>query len=295
MKGYLQVEVAPGDVPKTAIITPFGLFEFVRMPFGLKNAAQTFQRMMDRIFGGLPWAFVYLDDILVASSDMAAHLGHLEAIFKILAANGLVINPEKCCFAQQTVEFLGHAVSSAGILPLPAHVQAVAAFPRPANIKDLQRFLGMVNFFRRFLPGIARTLRPLTDALVGGGKLLQWSVSLEAAFTAAKAALAAATVLSHPDSSAEVALATDASDSHVGGVLQQRQCVKGVAAWRPLAFFSAKLSSTQQRYSTFDRELLAAFLAIRHFRFALEGREFQLHTDHKPLVTAISRLPPPLD
>ena len=147
VKGYLQVAVAPEDVPKTAIITPFGLFEFVRMPFGLKNAAQTFQRMMDRLFSGLPWAFVYLDDILVASRDMAEHLVHLEAVFSILAANGLVINPEKCCFAQSAVEFLGHAVTAEGVLPLLAHVEGVAAFLGPANIMDLQRFLGMVNFF----------------------------------------------------------------------------------------------------------------------------------------------------
>ena len=191
--------MAAEDIPKTAIITPFGLFEFVSMPFGLKNAAQTFQRMMDRLFGGQPWAFVYLDDILVASSDLAEHLVHLEAVFGILAANGLVINPDKCCFAQPAVEFLGHAVCAEGILPLPAHVQAVAAFPQPADIKDLQRFLGMVNFFQRFLPGIAKTLRPLTDALAGGHKSLEWTELLEAAFLKAKQALAAATSLSHPD------------------------------------------------------------------------------------------------
>jgi hypothetical protein len=145
----------------------------------------------------------------------------------------------------------------------------------------------MVNFYRRFLPGIARTLQPLTDALKGAPKTLEWP--LAAAFGAAKAALAAAVPLAHPAPNAVLSLATDASDTHVGGVLQQ---LTG-GRWQPLAFYSKKLSGAGTRYSTFDRELLAAFRAVRHFRFLLEGRQFRLLTDHKPLVTSLFRTTPP--
>jgi cleavage and polyadenylation specificity factor subunit 1 len=139
----------------------------------------------------------------------------------------------------------------------------------------------MVNFYRRFLPGIARTLQPLTDVLKGAPKTLEWPPA--AAFGAAKAALAAAVPLAHPAPNAVLSVATDTSDTHIGGVLQQ---LNG-GRWQPLVFYSKKLSGAGTRYSTFDRELLAAFSAVRHFRFLLEGRQFRLLTDHKPLVTSL--------
>jgi hypothetical protein len=180
-------------------------------------------------------------------------------------------------------------VDEAGITPLPRHVAAVQDCPPPTDIKQLQRFLGLINFYRRFLPAVARTLQPLTDLLKGSPKVLLWSPAAEAAFVAAKAALVAAVPLCHPAPQAVLSLAVDASDSHVGGVLQQK-CKKG---WQPLAFYSKKLSPAETRYSTFDRELLAAFLTIRHFRFLLEGRQFTLLTDHKPLVASMTRVTPP--
>jgi len=142
----------------------------------------------------------------------------------------------------------------------------------------------MLNFYCRFLPHVAKVLKPLTGAISEAGPL-SWTPAMLAAFAAAKALLATAVPLHHHHPSAALSLATDASDSHVGAVLQQRSH----GCWQPLAFFSHKLSPTEARYSTFDRELLAAFLAVKHFHFLLEGRHVILFSDHKPLVAAISK------
>jgi hypothetical protein len=155
-------------------------------------------------------------------------------------------------------------------------------------VKQLQQFLGLVNFYRRFLPGIACMLQPLTDALKGDARNLEWPPCRHR-LQAARGALEVLVPLAHPAPNAVLSLAMDASDIHVGGVLQQLAAGK----WQPLAFYLKKLSGVGTRYSTFDRELLTAFSAVQHFRFLPQGRRFRLLTDHKPLITALFRIMPP--
>ena len=279
--GYWQVELSPEDREKCALISSEGLFEPTRMPQGLCNAPATFQRAMDGILGDLKMScvLVYLDDITVFSRTFQEHLSHLRLVFDCLRTAGLKLKPSKCSFFKTEMEFLGHHVSQSGIAPLPGKVDAIRHMTQPTSLRDIQVFLGMVGYYRQFIPHFSELAEPLVRLLIKEVPFV-WDEEQDSAFNALREALASSPVLVHPDFDKPFVLFTDASNVAVGAILAQLDENK---VDHPIAYFSKTLSKAERNYSVTERECLAVLLAIKQFRPFLYGTHFTIVTDHSSL------------
>ena len=277
MSGYWQVELDPQAREKTAFITHAGLYEFITMPFGLCNAPSTFQRLMECVLRGLTWqiALIYLDDVLVYSRTFEEHLKHLRLVFDRFREAGLKLKPTKCNFGQSRVNYLGHVITPDGLQPDPSKIKAVQEYPVPRTVKDIRAFMGLANYYRKFVKNFAKMASPLHELTTKGTKFV-WTDTCQNAFDALKTALTEAPILSYPDFTQPFLLSTDASDDALGMVLGQKQNGREVV----IAYGGRKLNPAERNYSVTEREALAVVAGIRHFQHYLYGRKFTVFTDH---------------
>lgn len=279
--GFHQIQMSEKDAPKTAFSTPYGHYEFQRMPFGLKNAPATFQRLMDQVLSGLQGneLFVYLDDIVLYSSSLREHETKFERLAARLRAANLKLQPDKCEFLRPEVMYLGHIIGKDGVRPDPKKIEAVRNFPLPKNPKTIKQFLGLAGYYRRFIPGFSKVAKPLTE-LLKKEATFRWGYEQDQAFRVLRDALCTEPLLQYPDFTEPFVVTTDASQIAIGGILSQGPIGKD----QPIAYTSRVLNDAEQNYSTIERELLAIVYAVNYFRPYLFGRKFKLITDHKPLV-----------
>lgn len=278
--GYWQIPMEESDIPKTAFITKYGLYEYTKMPFGLSNAPATFQRCMELVFRGLQWKtlLIYLDDVIILSKDIDEGLDRLEEALARLENAGLKLKPSKCKLLQSEVLYLGHVISRDGLKPNPKLIESVKNAEPPRNQKEVQQFHGLCNYYRKFIEHYSDLAYPLTQ-LTGKNVPFEWSAEAQRSFDALKTALCTAPVLSYPREVGLLILDTDASDVGIGSVLSQIQDGEE----KPLAYGSKKLSKQQARYCVTRRELLAIVVFLAEFRHWLLGGKFLIRTDHSSL------------
>ena len=292
--GFHQIPLRTTDIEKTAFSINNGKYEFIRLPFGLKNAPAIFQRTLDDILRSFigKTCFVYIDDIIIFSRDETQHFKDLEDIFETLENANMKIQLNKCEFLKKETEFLGFIVSEEGIKTNPGKIKAIAEFPYPATVYDLRSFLGLAGYYRRFVIDYAKVAKPLTNILRGVDGRISKNQSKKTpvhlddvakeAFNKIKRILTSREIiLNYPDPSKDFELTTDASNYAIGAVLSQGN--------RPIAFISRALSVTEENYATNEREMLAIIWSLKILRNYLYGSaEVIIYTDHQPLTYALS-------
>nr|XP_034195210.1 uncharacterized protein LOC117611386 [Osmia lignaria] len=277
--GFHQVQMDPKDCPKTAFTTPDGHFEFVRMPFGLKNAPPTFQRLMNQVISGLENAHVFIDDMVVFSSSLREHEIKVKKLLNRLREFGLTLQIDKCEFLRKEVTYLGHILTENGVKPDPRKLQAVKEFPIPKTQKNVQQFLGLTGYYRRFIKDYSIKSKPLVQ-LLGKGIRFKWTEDQQKSFENLRDELCTQPILQYPDFNRPFIVTTDASDYAIGAVLSQGEIGNDL----PIAYASRTLNKAERNYSATEKECLAMVYAVQYFRPYLYGTKFTLVTDHRPLV-----------
>jgi len=285
-KGYYQILMREEDRPKTAFAFKGKLYQFKRMPFGACNAPQTFQRLMERVLGDLPFVFIYLDDVLIFSENEEEHMEMLKQVLDRLRDAGLTLNGEKCLFGKDEVEFLGFKIKDGKRSPIDQKCQIMADFPVPDTPTKLRGFLGLANFYRNFVPDFADLAAPLFEACNKKYKKnkLVWTDECKESFCKLKERFRDKPTTHLPDLDKPFVVTSDASDMATGAVLSQ--IIDGER--KIVDFMSKMFSSAERRYSTIEREATAILWAIEKWDHYLRGGEFTVETDHKPLKWLLS-------
>ena len=277
---YNQLKLQENSRKYLAINTHKGILVPTRLGFGYASAPAIFQRYMESILAGVPGVGVLIDDVIVSAGSEQEHLQRLEEVLKRLSDAGLRLQRKKCQFGTSSVVYLGHHITAEGIRPTADKVGAIERAPEPKNLKELQAWLGLVNYYAKFMQNLATELAPLYQLLKKEQKW-EWGPVQRKAFQKTKSMLKSTMTLAHFDDAAPVILACDASPVGVGCVLS---IVDKSRVERPVAFYSRSLTETERRYSQTDREGLAVIAGLARFNYYLAGREFTIRTDHKPLL-----------
>lgn len=280
MSGYYQIRMEPKDEEKTEFITPFGHYHRKVMPFGVTNGPATFQTFMNRIIGESPNVLVYLDDILIFSLTKEQHKKDLKRVLRILQAHQLIVRAEKCEFFKTNLTFLGHTINQKGIKPNLDKIEAIQNWPTPNTPKQAMQFMGLCNYYRKFVPQFSKIASPINSYMSGH---VTWEKSQDKAFEVLKRVLTSPPVLILPNYSQQFRLTTDASYDAMGATLEQIDD-KG----KPLgtiAYFSKKFIGSQLNYFVTEKEFLAVIESLKHFRPILYDQNFILRTDHISLFS----------
>ena len=278
--GYWQIPITEESMQITAFTTLDGHYEFTRLPFGIKNAPAEFSRIMQQVLGGLPFVEIYLDDITIHSRNFSEHLEHLEAVFTRLFEANLFLNKKKCHFAKREIEVLGHLVCEGRVKMDKSKIAAVENMPSPTNVKELQQFLGLSGYYRKFIKGYANITSPLT-ALLRKETVWEWTPEREESIKMLKGALTSYPVLRMPDLAKKFYLYTDASGTAIGCVLGQKDEDGSEYA----CYYSSRLlHGAELNYGITEKECLAVVWAVKQFRHYLHGTKFTVITDHSALV-----------
>ena len=282
--GYWQVEIDETSKPITAFVTHRGLFECTVMPFGLASAPATFQRLMDIVLAGLKWqcCLDYLDDIIVYSPTFEQHLEDLKKVFRALADANLTLKAPKCHFCRPELTFLGHLITPNGIKPDPGLTSTILAFQQPTTVKNVQAFLGLTGYYRRFIKNYAKIAEPLLKLIrsrqsASNNTPVQWNQDCTSAFNTLKQKLVSSPIMHSPNFSFPLILELDACEYGIGCVLTQEYDNHKYV----IAYASRTLSAAERNYSSVEREALAIVCATKHFRQYLEGGSVIVRSDCK--------------
>ncbi|CAM4643721.1 unnamed protein product [Lepidochelys kempii] len=282
-KGYWQVLLDADARLKSACITPLGLYEFLTLPFGLKGGPATFQRLVDQLLRRMEsFAVAYIDDICVLSQTWEDHVSQVRQVLDQLQGAGLTVKVEKCKVGMAEVSYLGHRVGSGRLKPEPAKVEVIRDWPAPHTKKQVQAFIGMAGYYRRFVPHFSAIATPITELCKKGKPdKVVWTEQCQEAFRALKEALVSGPVLANPDFDKPFVVFTNTSDTGLGVVLMQED-EKGER--HPIVYLSKKLLSREQHYAAIEKECLAMVWALKKLEPYLFGRHFTVYTDHSPLT-----------